>query len=61
MKLLLDQHLSPRLRKALQDIYPQSLHVRDAGLESATDAAIWEYARAIYDSVYPLERVSNFR
>ena len=45
MKLLLDQHLSPRLREALQDMYPQPLHVRDAGLESATDAAIWEYAK----------------
>ena len=45
MKLLLDQNLSPRLREALQDIYPQSLHVRDAGLESATDAAVWAYAK----------------
>ena len=45
MKLLLDQHLSPCLREALQDMYPQSLYVRDAGLESATDAAIWEYAK----------------
>ena len=45
MKLLLDQNLSPRLREALQDMYPQSLHVRDAGLESATDAAVWAYAK----------------
>lgn len=29
----------------MQDIYPQSLHVRDVGLESAADVAVWAYAK----------------
>lgn len=45
MKLLFDQNLSPRLAQRLRDLYPGSLHVRDAGLESADDVAVWEYAR----------------
>ena len=27
------------------DIYPETLHVRDVGLESADDLEIWSYAR----------------
>lgn len=46
MKLLLDENLSPRLVGALADVYPGSVHVRHAGLESADDAAVWAYARA---------------
>ena len=45
MKLLLDQNLSSRLVQALQDLYPGSAHVKDVGLESADDAAVWEYAK----------------
>ena len=45
MRLLFDQNLSPYLRNMLQDLYPESLHVRDVGLESADDIVIWEYAR----------------
>ena len=45
MKLLLDQNLSPNLTKALQDLFPGSVHVRDVGLDSASDQAIWVYAR----------------
>ena len=45
MRLLLDQNLSPRLSETLRDLYPESIHVRDAGLESAGDAAIWAYAK----------------
>ena len=45
MKLLLDQNLSPRLKETLKDLYPKSMHVRDAGLESAGDIAVWTYAR----------------
>ena len=45
MRLLFDQNLSWRLREALQDLYPQSLHVRDVGLASATDATVWAYAK----------------
>ena len=45
MRLLLDQNLSPRLVRALADLYPESLHVRDVGLQAAGDDAVWFYAR----------------
>ena len=45
MKLLFDENLSARLVQALQDLYPDSAHVKDVGLESAEDAAVWEYAK----------------
>lgn len=45
MKLLFDQNLSSRLVQALQDLYPDSTHVKNVGLESADDAAVWEYAK----------------
>jgi len=34
MKLLFDQNLSPRLPSLLADLYPDSAHVRDSGMES---------------------------
>jgi predicted nuclease of predicted toxin-antitoxin system len=46
MKLLFDQNLSPRLPSLVPDLYPQSAHVRDSGMRDATDAVIWEYAKA---------------
>ena len=45
MRLLLDQNLSPRLKSVLIDLYPETLHVRDAGLESADDIDVWSFAR----------------
>ena len=45
MKLLFDQNLSPRLVSLLTDCYPQSAHVFSLGLEHATDAEVWNYAR----------------
>ena len=45
MKLLFGQNLSSRLVQALQDLYPGSAHVKDVGLESADDAAVWEHAK----------------
>ena len=45
MKLLFDQNLSPNLTEVLRDLFPGSLHVRDAGLDAATDAAVWAYAK----------------
>ncbi|WP_414665185.1 DUF5615 family PIN-like protein [Horticoccus sp. 23ND18S-11] len=44
MKFLFDENLSPKLVLLLADIYPNSLHVRDVGLESAADPAVWKYA-----------------
>ena len=45
MKLLVDQKISPRLSETLRDLYPESLHVRDIGLEPADDVMVWAYAR----------------
>jgi Domain of unknown function (DUF5615) len=44
VRLLLDQNLSPRLVRALADLFPGSTHVRDVGLSRATDDAVWNYA-----------------
>lgn len=46
MKLLFDQNLSWRLGRALADLYPDSIHVRDVGLAAADDAVVWSYAMA---------------
>jgi predicted nuclease of predicted toxin-antitoxin system len=45
MRLLFDQNLSPYLPERLSDVYPNSKHVMDEGLERALDADIWEYAK----------------
>ena len=45
MKLLADENLPPRLVHDLADLFPLSAHVSDAGLGSAPDEFIWEYAR----------------
>jgi predicted nuclease of predicted toxin-antitoxin system len=37
MKLLFDENLSPKLVGLLDDLYPNSVHVRDVGLKSADD------------------------
>jgi predicted nuclease of predicted toxin-antitoxin system len=44
VKLLFDHNLSPKLVKALVDIYPESRHVRDIGLQTADDEVVWDYA-----------------
>ena len=44
MKLLFDQNLSHRLLPALEDLFPDSLHVRLLGLAEADDLAIWNHA-----------------
>jgi len=46
VKLLFDQNLSPFLVGRLQDVYPGSAHVREIGLATADDAAVWEFARS---------------
>ena len=45
MRLLFDQNLSPRLVERLADLFPGSSHVLSAGLDVASDDAVWEYAR----------------
>ena len=45
MKLLFDENISFKLCKRLEDIYPNSTHVRFAGLENKDDSEIWQYAK----------------
>jgi len=45
VKLLIDENLSPRLTAMLADLYPQSTHLRECGLKSASDDDIWQYAK----------------
>jgi len=45
VKLLFDNNLSPRLSTALADLYPDSVHVREVGLQRAPDDRVWDYAR----------------
>lgn len=45
MKLFFDQNLSPKLVGRLADLFPDSIHALTAGLDAASDDAIWEYAR----------------
>jgi len=45
MKLLLDQNLSPKLVESLNEIYPDSVHVKELGLDRALDEDIWIYAK----------------
>ncbi len=45
MKLLLDQNLSHRLVKRLEDSYPESSQVALLGMGDEADKAIWQYAR----------------
>lgn len=45
MKLLFDENISSRLPDLLQNEFPRSVHVRDAGLGGAPDVQIWNYAK----------------
>ncbi len=45
MKLLFDENLSPKLPSRLSDIFPNSLHVRDVGMEATSDPFVWDYAK----------------
>lgn len=44
MKLLLDENLSQRLVALIDDLYPESRHVEDCGLASASDDEVWLFA-----------------
>jgi predicted nuclease of predicted toxin-antitoxin system len=45
LKLLFDENLAPSLAQTLRALYPDSAHVHTLGLGSASDAAVWEFAR----------------
>lgn len=44
MKLLLDQNVSFRVIKLIEEIYPNSVHVKQVNLENASDIDIRKYA-----------------
>ncbi len=45
MKLLFDHHLSYKLVKRLEDIFPNSTQTGLLGMARASDEAIWNHAR----------------
>ncbi len=65
MKLLFDENLAPRLAVGLQDLFPESQHVRDAGLAGASDAEVWDYAKtrgfAIVSKDSDFQRIHRLR
>ena len=44
MRFLFDQNLSRGLLGLLADLFPGSIHVREAGLQAADDEAVWALA-----------------
>lgn len=44
MRLLFDQNLSFKLVRLVDDVYPDSIHVRDPQLVEADELTIWRYA-----------------
>ncbi len=45
MKLLFDENISFKLCMKLEDIYPNSTHVRFVNLENKDDSEIWLFAK----------------
>ncbi len=45
MKLLFDENLSPKLTSRLSDLFPNSIHVRDVGMNATIDPIVWNYAK----------------
>jgi predicted nuclease of predicted toxin-antitoxin system len=45
VRLLFDHNLSPRLPRRLADVFADSSHVIQHGLDRAPDLAVWEFAR----------------
>ncbi len=46
MKLLLDENLSPRLVHRLAELLGDIVHVREVGLQGASDRTVWEWAKS---------------
>lgn len=46
MTLLLDANLSYRMLPRLRELFPGATHVREHGLQSASDDDIWNFAAA---------------
>ena len=45
MSLLFDQNISPRIVKHLASVFPEAKHVRDVGLQDASDTFIFDFAK----------------
>ena len=45
MPLLFDEQLSEELSFLLQDVLPDSLHVRQIGAGGASDSTVWQLAK----------------
>jgi predicted nuclease of predicted toxin-antitoxin system len=45
MKLLLDENLSNKIVRKITNLYPNSTHVKNLGLNNTDDGIIWEYAK----------------
>ena len=58
MRLLFDEILRPRLVAELSDLFPDSLHVSECELGSASDQAIWDFAKA--EQLVILSKDSDF-
>lgn len=59
MRLLFDENLSPALVRELATEYPGSVHVREVGLASATDSAVWAYA--LHEGFVIVSKDDDFR
>jgi predicted nuclease of predicted toxin-antitoxin system len=57
MKLLFDENLSPKLSNRLNNIFPNSLHVRDVGMKATLDPIVWDYAKDNNLMIRPLAKV----
>jgi len=45
MKLLFDQNISYKIKNALSEDFPASIHVSDIKMNTSSDTQIWEYAK----------------
>ncbi len=45
MRLLIDQNLSPKLVTRLDNLFPDSIHAQNVGLDTAADTKLWDYAK----------------
>ena len=41
----LHENLSHKLVRLLEDLFPESVHVRDVGLKASDDLEVWKYAQ----------------
>ena len=45
MTLLFDNNLSSKLPELLSDVFPDSVHVTEIGMQNSQDIDIWKYAK----------------